>query len=240
MKKKAHFILLLTYFFLTFHAQISTDSTDIFANDEQESKKEIDIFFSKYKIGLYLAAGPSNFQMKANDISQTLYADSLRSISKKNDIALEFGYNFENTINNTISIRTKVTLLGDGIFINYDKVTGAETLSIYNLSLCLPISMVLQTNGIKARGYTFFGPSFAFGLGPDKIVKDKYIAKQFDIPLELGLGLSRKFKKITLCIEAKFSQGIFNLNAKNKTLYAQTIDKLYRQNAVIGLIFRAT
>jgi len=110
-------------------------------------------FNDKYKIGLYFGCGISNYTLKQNNIDQSIYKDSVNSVSKSNKFVTEFGIYLEYRISNRLALKTKLEMVFDRVLLKYDKKTETENLDLLISSIAIPIHLIAQTKGENVRFY---------------------------------------------------------------------------------------
>lgn len=203
----------------------------LFTYSQNLSKDTSQVSFDKkYKIGFTISFGNSFTKLNVNNISNSIYSDSLNGISKRNaPYNFQGGLIYERKLTSTLSFRTMFVGCFETISLTYNKKLETEKLDLPFFGFNIPLNIMAQTKGNKTRAYLVAGPMFNFGIGPDELTKDKVNTKQFDIVGEIGVGIHRKFKKIFVSPEIRFSQGLLNLKGNNSNLYTIPLKGLYRQ-----------
>jgi hypothetical protein len=192
-------------------------------------------FDNKNKSGFAFGLGIANFSLQEADLTNSIYKDSITSVTSNRKDASEVNVFMEHNFSPQLAYRIKLSVLFEGIQINYHRPQFVEVLDESYASLALPLSLILQTKGQKSRGYMLLGPSFVYGIGKNDTALKKVIPNQFDMTLDAGIGFYKRFKMFFWGTELKFSQGLFNLNGSTNSIYNQSIDKLMRQSLILSV-----
>lgn len=203
----------------------------LFTYSQNSNKDTTQVSFDKkFKIGFTISFGNSFTKLNVNSISNSIYSDSLNGISKRNSpYNFQGGLIYERKLTNTFSFRTMFVACFETISLTYNKKSETEKLDLPFFGFNIPLNIMAHTKGAKTQAYLVAGPKLNFGIGPDQLTKDKVNTKQFDIVGEVGVGIHRKFKKIFVSPEIRFSQGLLNLKGNNNNLYTEPLQGFYRQ-----------
>lgn len=194
----------------------------------------------KNRVGVNFSLGNSFTKLELNDISTKVYADSLNSITRSNSpYVLQAGGLYEMELSNNFIFRPMFLVCFETMNLTYNKKNGVETIEVMHFGFNVPLHILCQTKGKNIKGYILGGPSFNLGLGADNKTKNKIDPKQFDIIADIGIGIKKTLKHISIMPEVKFSQGLLNIKGTNKNIYTDPIKGLYRQNLWFGIVFTA-
>lgn len=191
--------------------------------------------------GITLGYHTSNFKIVHSE--DFIYNDSINEIVSTRGPGFNLGIVSNLRLGKYFDLRFVPTLTFGDKKLVFTENTGTQVVkTIESIQLDFPLTFRFKSQPIKdMRFYVLAGMKYSIDLASNAEARkadDQIKIFRNDIAYEYGLGIQIFFPLFIFSPEIKFSNGIFNLHAKDEQLiYSNMIDKLLSRTIIVSLHF---